>query len=161
MTVPAVAPVVEDEVLQNEVLQNDVLQDEMLQQQNEQLETIVDILTPTEEEIELQQEAEKLQQEIFDEQLELLRMMGEDLDELVTVLSEENESDLTETMSTNELLMALSEKVEQMNTLVEEKSLIVDAASSTVVGYGVLYVPLLLIVVGGWWFFKQFLTDFR
>lgn len=132
-----------------------------LQQQTEQLEAIVEILTPSEEEIELEEQKELDQQEIVEQQQELLGTISEDLKTLVTVLSEDNEEVLTETASTNEILLALTQNVEEMNALVQDESQIVHAASSTVVGYGILYVPLLIIVIGLWWFFKQFLTDFR
>lgn len=137
-----------------------IVPEDLLVEQKEQLEAIVEILTPSEEEIELQAEKELEQQEIVEQQQELLTGISDSINELVTVLSEDD-SVLTETATTNEILLALTDQVEQMNTLLDEKSLVVEAGANTVVTYGVLYVPLLIIIIAGWWFFKQFLTDFR
>lgn len=127
----------------------------------EQVDSLVEVLTTQLEEEQLSEEEKFLLEEEEQKEQETMQKIGEDLEQLVVVLSEDNQNVLTETASTNELLMALTQEVEQMNTFLEEKSPIFEAGSSTVIGYGVLYVPLLLIILGLWWFFKQFLTDFR
>lgn len=127
--------------------------------------TLVEILTPvepTEEEIELQKEQLEQEQELKEQQQELMVQISEDISALATVLTDESQSAIIEeTASTNEILLNLTTQVEELSLVVEEQGQYVEAGQSTLVTYGILYVPLLLIVIGGWWFFKQFLTDFR
>lgn len=132
---------------------------------SQELEALVEILTPvepTQEELELQEEQQQQEQEFLEQQQELLVEISEGISSMATVLTDDTQNAIIEeTASTNEILLNLSSQVEQMNIMLEEKSTYLEAGQSTLVTYGVVYVPLLLIIIGGWWFFKQFLTDFR
>lgn len=115
----------------------------------------------------LQQQLEQKQiedEKVVEEQLqqdEILTEINTSINDLTLLLAEEKNTVLAESSSTNEQLVLVIAELEELNDFLEMNMPIIEASSSTIVGYGVFYAPLIIIVLGLWWFFKQFLTDFR
>lgn len=65
-------------------------------------------------------------------------------------------SESTVTGDYSEDLDLIAEKMSVMDTRMET----IESASSAVLVYGVVYIPLVIIVLSLWWFFRQFLDRF-
>lgn len=133
-----------------------------LQRINTNLEVIIDYIIPTDEEIAQQKldEADalkKLEQTPKEETvLGQLQLINSELDYLIEGNQEQQSQNTDEEYN---IINHLSVLNEQVGDLVEGSS-IIEGASSSIIAYSILYVPLIIIVISLWWFFKQFLTRF-
>lgn len=133
-----------------------------LQRINTNLEVLIDYIIPTDEEI-AQQKLEdadalkKLEQTPKEETvLGQLQLINSELDYLI----EDNQEQQSQTTSEeHNIISHLSVLNEKVGDLVEGNN-IIEGASSSIIAYSILYIPLIIIVISLWWFFKQFLTRF-
>lgn len=133
-----------------------------LQKINTNLEVLSDYIIPTDEEIAQQKlddadALRKLEQTPKEETvLGQLQLINSELNYLI----EDNQEQQSQTTSEeHNIISHLSVLNEKVDDLVEGNS-IIEGASSSIIAYSILYIPLIIIVISLWWFFKQFLTRF-
>ena len=114
----------------------------------------------------------QLDQEQYADIIENQELLLNELQELGKVLEKGDKADTVHTeqivnaittKTENDYTEVLGQMVESQNTFSEnitglaDTFALIDTASSSVITYAVVFVPLILIVSMLWWFFRQFL----